>query len=236
MSWSATCSRTASTSPSRSTGSTPSHAPAPRPPMSSSWNAGAWRSSSSRARYIHRARRWTRRSDMPGTCAHTTRPARVGKLSLSSSPTAAMHARPSNTAFTSSDQKDSMPCSRSSQTPANPLIPVREFLAEDAYAPLPSIIQTAYCPMHQKRSVLTGLLRWCSAWMNGYAGIRRSRSTCSRPVGHLRSRDHRTRPPSAARSLIYAALFTAGVQVLFFTALQIEPYYGLLAPLMAHVR
>lgn len=46
----------------------------------------------------------------------------------------------------------------------------------------------------------------------------------------------RTHLYSTARSLIYAALFTAGVQVLFFTALQIEPYYGLLAPLMAHIR
>lgn len=46
----------------------------------------------------------------------------------------------------------------------------------------------------------------------------------------------RTRLYSTLRSLIYAALFTASVHLLFFTTLQIEPYYGLLAPLMAHMR
>lgn len=46
----------------------------------------------------------------------------------------------------------------------------------------------------------------------------------------------RTRLYSVVRSLIYAALFTGGVHLLFFTTLQIEPYYGLLAPLMAQFR
>ena len=45
-----------------------------------------------------------------------------------------------------------------------------------------------------------------------------------------------TRQYSWSMGLVYTALFTASVYLLFIAALQIEPYYGLLAPLMERFR
>lgn len=44
----------------------------------------------------------------------------------------------------------------------------------------------------------------------------------------------RTRVYSPLRSLIFGSVYTGIVYLLFFTTLQIEPYYGVLAPLFAH--
>lgn len=44
----------------------------------------------------------------------------------------------------------------------------------------------------------------------------------------------RTRVYSPTRSLFFGSVYTGIVYLVFFTALQIEPYYGLLAPLFAH--
>ena len=44
----------------------------------------------------------------------------------------------------------------------------------------------------------------------------------------------RTRYCTLTRALFYATVFTAIVYLLFFVALQIQPYHGVLAPLAAH--
>ena len=45
-----------------------------------------------------------------------------------------------------------------------------------------------------------------------------------------------TRHYSWLMGLVYTAIFTASVYVLFFMALQIQPYHGLLAPLVERLR
>jgi len=45
-----------------------------------------------------------------------------------------------------------------------------------------------------------------------------------------------TRQYSWRASLIYTAVLTAAVYLLFVVALQIQPYHGLLAPLVDHFR
>lgn len=44
----------------------------------------------------------------------------------------------------------------------------------------------------------------------------------------------RTRVYSPVRSLIFGSVYTGIVYLLFFAALQIEPYFGLLTPLFSH--